>query len=237
VTNFQTGRPVAGVRVAQIGGDSQATTDAAGRFKLLVAAETKQYRLYATAPRGTSLLGGSLTAVAKPEGEILEVQVHVYPAIPLSGRVIDQSTGKPVAAEVAYWPLFPNHRIVPGMCSTGIGACGAFSQAAAQSDGSFELAALPGPGVLVARIAGRKDFQPVVVDAAAFFAKAGVAYGPPGAKGNWKDMLAVSVAKSTLVVMPQSTFQGISLLNIAPDAKDLTQDIRVTSKPRSKTAQ
>jgi beta-lactamase regulating signal transducer with metallopeptidase domain len=233
VTEFKTGRPIAGARVSQFDGLSQATTDAAGRFKLLGCAKTDQYRLHASAPQGASLLGGSATVAGTPGLGPLEVQLHVYPAIPISGRVIDLATGKPVPADVAYWPLFPNPQIVTGMCGTAINACGAFSQSFTQPNGGFALVALPGPGAVVVRVAGKKNFEPVLVDAEAFFAKEGVRYGAADTKGPWKDSLAISVMKTSVSAMPQSQFQGIALLNVSESAKQLTQNISVRSKSGS----
>jgi len=163
----------------------------------------------------------------------LEVQLHVYPAIPVKGRVIDQATGKPVPADVAYWPLYPNPQIVTGMCGTAINACGAFSQSFTQPNGDFALVALPGPGAVVVRVAGKQDFEPVLVDAATFFAKEGVPYAGADGKGNWKDSLAVAIAKTSLGAVPQSNFQGIALLNVSESAKQLTQNISVRSKSGS----
>jgi beta-lactamase regulating signal transducer with metallopeptidase domain len=233
VTEFGSDRPIAGAHVSQFNGLSRATTDAKGRFELRGCAKTDRYRLCASAPRGEALLSGAATIPGTPGLGPLEVQLHVYPAIPVKGRVIDQATGKPIPADVAYWPLYPNPQIVTGMCGTAINACGAFSQSFTQPNGDFALVALPGPGAVVVRVAGKQDFEPVLVDAATFFAKEGVPYAGADGKGNWKDSLAVAIAKTSLGAVPQSNFQGIALLNVSESAKQLTQNISVRSKSGS----
>jgi hypothetical protein len=233
VTDAKTGRPIAGARVNHFDGFSETTTDASGRFELWGGAKEDQYRLCASLPNQSSYIDGSLTALDTPGLAPLRVQLHVYPAIPLSGRVIDQSTGKPVPAEVSYWPLYPNTQIVKGMSGTAVSASGAFSESLANSDGTFSVGVLPGPGALIIRRSAGDDFEPARVDAEAFFEREGVPYGYAERKGRDQDHLITAAGIGGSGAMPQSQLRGIALLNVPETAKQLTQNVDVRSKAKN----
>jgi hypothetical protein len=236
VTDAKTGRPLAGARVSQLGGVSRAVTDASGRFELQGCAKADEYRLYASAPQGQSTyFTGSLTARDRPGLEPIDVQLHLYPAIPLAGRVIDAVTGKPVPAEVSYWPVARNAYVVKEMAGTAIRASGPFSTSFTKPDGSFALGVLPGPGALVVSIPGKGEFEPAHVDAAKFFRQQGVRYDSDRGEGQAQDYLMIAVAKDAIAATPQSQFQGIALLNVPETAKQLTQNIDVRSKAKGQT--
>jgi beta-lactamase regulating signal transducer with metallopeptidase domain len=229
VTDAQTGRPVEGARVQQFPGISRAITDAAGRFELRGCEKVREYRLMSGAR--ASYFSGSLTVRDTPGLGPIEVELHLYPAIPLTGRVVDRVTGKPVPAEVSYWPLYRNPHVVKGICGTAIHASGPYSTAFSKPDGSFAVGVLPGAGALVVRMPGKSDYEPASVDAAAFFEKQGVPYSPPDYMRQINhDYLAVPAFEGAAAAMPQSQFQGIALLNIPEAAGQITQNIDVHSK-------
>jgi beta-lactamase regulating signal transducer with metallopeptidase domain len=233
VTDAETRRPIAGARVSQLGGVSRAVTDASGRFELQGCAKADEYRLYATPPQGqTTYFTGSLTARDRPGLEPIDVQLHLYPAIPLAGRVVDSVTGKPVPAAVSYWPVARNAYIVKEMAGTAIRVSGPFSTSFTKLDGSFALGVLPGPGALVVSIPGKADFEPAHVDAAKFFRQQAVRYDSDQGEGQAQDYLMIAVAKDAIAATPQSQFQGIALLNVPETAKQLTQNIDVRSKAK-----
>ncbi len=236
VTDAKTGQPIAGARVNHFDGLSETTTDAAGRFELRGCAKEDKYQLGASLRNQSSYIDGSLTALDTPGLGPLEVQLHVYRAIPLSGRVIDRSNSKPVSAEVMYWPLYPSTHIEKGMSSTAFGI-GPFSQAPTNTDGTFSLGILPGPGAVVVRMSARDDFESAHVDAEAFFKHEGVRYGRADMKGPIKDSLVIAAGIGGSSAMPQSQFQGIALLNVPETATQLTQNIAVRSKAKSGATQ
>ncbi len=121
---------------------------------------------------------GSLTVRDTPGLGPIEVELHVYPAIPLTGRVVDRVTGKPVPAEVSYWPLYRNPHVVKGICGTAIRASGPWSTCFTKPDGTFSVGACPARA-LVVRMPEKSGYEPASVDAAAFFKKQGVPYAPP----------------------------------------------------------
>jgi beta-lactamase regulating signal transducer with metallopeptidase domain len=232
VTDAQTGRPLEGARVQQFPGFSQAVTDASGRFNLRGCEKTNEYRLVAGLSGARSpYFSGSLTVRDTPGLGPIEVELHVYSAIPLTGRVVDRVTGKPVPAEVSYWPVYRNPHVVKGICGTAIRASGPYSTAFSKPDGSFSVGVLPGAGALVVRMPGKSDYEPASVDAAAFFEKQGVPYTPPDYMRQMNyDYLAVPAFEDAAAAMPQSQFQGIALLNVPEAATQITQNIDVHSK-------
>jgi hypothetical protein len=232
VTDANTGQPVEGARVFQFPAISRAVTDAAGRFELRGCAKTSQYRICAVLPGAqATYISGGVTATDAPGLAPLQVDLHLYPAIPLTGRVIDRVTGKPVPAQVTYWPLYHNPHIVKGMSGTAIRASGPWSTCFTKPDGSFSVGVLPGPGAVVVDMPAKSDFEPAHVDAEAFFEKERVSYSQPDWKGQINfDYLAIAVGTDAVAPMPQSQFQGIALLNVPEAATQITQNIDVHSK-------
>jgi beta-lactamase regulating signal transducer with metallopeptidase domain len=234
VTDAKTGLPIAGARVFQFPPVSRAVTDAAGRFELRGCAKTDQYRICATLPGAqATYISGGVTATDAPGLAPLQVDLHLYPAIPLTGRVIDRVTGKPVPAQVTYWPLYHNPHIVRGMSGTAIRASGPWSTSFTKPDGSFSVGVLPGPGAVVVDMPAKSAYEPAHVDADAFFEKQRVPYGRPEWRGTVDfDYLVIAVGTDAASALPQSQFQGIALLNVPEAATQITQNIDVHSKTK-----
>ncbi len=229
VTDAQTGRPIPGARVGKFDGFTETVTDASGRFALDGCAKEKQYRLSAGFSLQPSTYIGGIFDVDDTSGfEPLQVHLHVFPAIPLSGRVIDRVTRQPVSARVLYWPVYPNTHVVQGMPVGG--AC---SETFTKSDGAFSLCVLPGPGALLVRAAASGRFEPACVDAAAFFVSQKARYGRDDMGGATKNTLFVAAGPGGVSGLSQSQFQGIALLNVPETAQRLTQDVDVRSKAKS----
>jgi beta-lactamase regulating signal transducer with metallopeptidase domain len=233
VTNAQSGRPIEGVRVSQLNGGSPATTDASGRFKLDGCAKADEYKLFALPPDQTLYFSGSLTARDQPGLSPLEVQLHVYPAIPLAGRVIDTISGRPVPAEVQYFPLYPNASVMQGKYGSAVNSLGPSSQSFSKPDGSFAIGVAPGPGALFVRAVGKDKYEPARVDAEAFFKQRAVPYHPDSSADGARDYLTVAIGKTLRISIPQHQFQGIALLNVPETAKEVAQDVSVRSTPTS----
>ncbi|HUY36310.1 MAG TPA: hypothetical protein VMV69_26465 [Pirellulales bacterium] len=229
MTDAKTGAAIEGARVSSFPGFSSVVTDASGRFTLRGCPKSDEYRLFAHPPVGECYLAGSRTTADVPGLDALETELHIYPAIPVTGLVTEQVSGRPVAAHVVYFPLYPNPHVVTGVGGSGVGAVGSFSEGYTNSEGTFSLAVLPGPGCLGVHAVGGEEFEPAQVDAVAFFEKARVAYGrsdqPEG-----KPRLFICIGAGGWSAMPQSQFHGIALLNVADGATKLTQDIGLKSK-------
>jgi hypothetical protein len=233
VTNAQSGRPVEGVHVSQLDGCSAATTDALGRFKLVGCAKADKYKIFAIPPAQSSYFSGSLTARDQPGLSPLEVQLHVYPAIPLSGRVIETISRRPVPAEIQYFPLYPNAYVRKGMYGSEIHSLGPSGRSFNKPDGSFAIGVAPGPGALFVRVVGMENYEPAGVDAEAFFKQRGVLYQPDSSADGSRDFLMVALGKDLHISVPQHQFQGIALLNVPETATQVAQDVSVRSKVTS----
>jgi RNA polymerase sigma factor (sigma-70 family) len=96
-----------------------------------------------------------------PATDAIVVDFDLMSGIRLRGRVTDRATGKPpMRAVVEYYPLFPNPH--------GSGLTNA-PEAAASSclvrpDGSYDLAVLPGPGVVCAAASPRRWYAAATTD-------------------------------------------------------------------------
>jgi hypothetical protein len=147
VADARTGRPIPKALVRQLDGYSETIADASGRFELQGCAKDKKYQLSAEFSLQPSTYIAGYFDIDNTSGlGPLQVQLHVFPAIPLSGHVIDRVTGQPVSAQVFYWPVYPNTHVVRGMPVGG--AC---SETLTKRDGSFSVCVLPGPGALLVR--------------------------------------------------------------------------------------
>ncbi len=210
-------------------GYSETIADASGRFELQGCAKDKKYQLSAGFSLQPSTYIAGYFDIDDTSGlGPLQVQLHVFPAIPLSGHVIDRVTGQPVSAQVFYWPVYPNTYVVRGMPVGG--AC---SETLTKRDGSFSVCVLPGPGALLVRAAARARFEPAWVDAPAFFASQKVRYGTADIGGTTKDSLFAAAGPGGIAALSQSQYQGIVLLNVPETTQRLTQDIDVRSKTKS----
>ena len=73
-----------------------------------------------------------------------------------------------MGADVFYWPVYPNSHVreVPGYAP--MQGFGPYNSGIAQSDGTYLLGVLPGPGAVFVRTAEGR-YRPACVDPEAFF--------------------------------------------------------------------
>jgi RNA polymerase sigma factor (sigma-70 family) len=145
VRDQATGKPLAGVQVRTAGMTFR--TDAEGRFEVLGCGKSPRYVLQAQPADGQLYFTAEAELFDTPGLGPLSCEFKLIPGIPVRGRAVDRRTGKAVAgARVYYYPLRPNP-FVTRLRVAYAHAEGA-SAATTGKDGSFALAALPGPGVL-----------------------------------------------------------------------------------------
>jgi hypothetical protein len=151
----------------------------------------------------------------------IETNVECVAGIPMRLKLIDKETGKPVTgADVAYFPIYPNPhaREVPGYAP--VRGAGAFNSGIWQSDGTYLLGVLPGPGGVFVRTA-ETLYRPACVDLGAFF-KAEAKPVQPGLGGDTNIIFTVhgdGVAATT-----QSQFSAIVLVNPDKGSAPLTAE-------------
>src|SRR5205085_983055 len=139
-------------------------------------------------------------------------------AVRLSGRVTDQSTGKPPkAAVVEYYPLLPN----PNLGKLTNCPTQAASSAVVRPDGSFDLAVLPGPGVVCVAASPRNAYAGAVVDddeTAKFFPEG---MNPGGGKG----VITAGGPGGQANFLPLNKYHALSLINPDEKAKSAAADL------------
>src|SRR5262245_49331744 len=165
VRDKDSGQPLSGVVVQGVSG-SKASTDAQGRYELSGFPKSAKAPIHANPPDQTHFM----TRVIVPDHAGLgptEADVVLKRGIPLHGRIIDRTTGKPVAASVRYQAVYPNPhvRTLPG--GDAIDGFSTFS-VTTRLDGYFTVAVLPGPGAILVT-ALRPGYQSAFVDPQKFF--------------------------------------------------------------------
>jgi hypothetical protein len=230
VRDKRTGRPLAGVDVGGSGTNARAKTDAEGRYSLTGFPKGPSYGLMVLAgekpPYFVTCRSVPDTAGLDP----LRADVDCVPGIPLRLKLIDKETGKPpVGAEVAYWPIYPNPHVreVPGYAP--VRGSGPYNQGVLQSDGTYLLGVLPGPGAVVVRTAEGR-YRPACVDPEVFFGVERKKTGEGMAYGD-RNSLYIASGEGT-GGLPQSQFSAIVLVNPPDDSGPLAAEAVLERDPR-----
>jgi RNA polymerase sigma factor (sigma-70 family) len=238
VRDQATVRPFAGVRVCALPTDPPTFTDEKGRFEIPWCPKNSQgqgyYMVMAEPQTGQPYFAAKISVPDRPGFDPLTADLDLTSGIPLSGRVMDQATGKPPrAAVVEYYPLFPNAHCAKLMhCSAR-----AASSALIQPDGSYSLAVLPGPGVVCVAASPRNSYAVARVDdkeLANFFRDRPEAWSPDRA-GTWSLDKVTALARSQQLlfatgegppgILSVSKHNALSLINPDERADFLTLDL------------
>jgi RNA polymerase sigma factor (sigma-70 family) len=159
-----TRRPMAGVKVSV---SDQGTyfptfTDAAGGYELSGCPKSPQYLVAAQPQHGEPYFAASASLSSGVGLDSMTADFDLLRGIPLKGRVIDQSAGKPPKrAVVEYYSLYPNPH---ASLLTKLAHLVPASSAAIASDGSFSLAVLPGPGIVLVAASPRDSYATALLD-------------------------------------------------------------------------
>ncbi len=151
ITDQATGRPIAGVDLrAYVRGRGTvvaARSDAEGRFRLLDLPTEGKLCVEARSGKGRPYLRQSVERPLR-SSEVAPVRVDIPMArgVLVLGRVIDAATKRGVQARVTYMPYSENPHAVQRPRFFGDDA-----DFDVEPDGSFELVAVPGPGVVAVR--------------------------------------------------------------------------------------
>jgi protocatechuate 3,4-dioxygenase beta subunit len=125
-----------------------AATDAAGRFALTGLPPQPTYGLHVHPPEKSPLLSREIDVPDSPGLQPMSAEVTLARGIILTGRVIDERTGRGVQSEVWFAPLPGNKWFAkPGYDSYRRAQSGPGTD----PEGNIRALAIPGPGVLVAR--------------------------------------------------------------------------------------
>lgn len=215
VVDAKTSAPLSGIYVSGV------KTGLDGRFELTGHAKAKDYYVSAS-PGDQPYLVASKHVRDTPGLEPLEVTLEMTRGIVVNGRVTDRVTGKPVAANLGYYPLDGNENVKRGVGGMEARGVGAFAASWTDRDGKFSITVLPGPGFIGITGEQRDRFQPANVDVVAFAKKENVLYAknPPG---GLDENLLVMAGEGSWSAMPQWNFNEIELLNLPVGTDDSTR--------------
>jgi protocatechuate 3,4-dioxygenase beta subunit len=221
VKETATGKPQAGVTVKF--GDPRdhrapaltATTDANGRYEIHGAKKTNEYELSIKRDPKTGMIGRTVKLRDTPAYEPIVADIGVAKGIVLTGRLLDDQTGDPVAGYVCVGVLVDNEsaKVHPEFDSPDC-----YDFADAKENGIYRTVVPPGPVLLMAGIrptgVGKgpteSRYQQLKTDAAypQYFDKELTGFRSPG--------------NSTTIMQGQ----WCKVLKLKPDETELTFDIR-----------
>ncbi len=153
VRDRQSGRPVAGVVIKQKFSPEvefipyvETTTDSQGRYRLVGLPLGREGELQTRAPSGQSFpyFNGRVPVGHPPGVTPIHLDFDLARGVWVTGRVIDQVSGKPVQATVSYFVFDDN----PNFNDESIARQELIHRARTDADGAFRLVAFPGAGVL-----------------------------------------------------------------------------------------
>jgi RNA polymerase sigma factor (sigma-70 family) len=147
VREVGSGKPVAGyVIYCTASACRGVVSDKDGRYLLEGAPKRKEYLLNVEPPAGSSWLPAGARSVDEEGLRPLRVDFTVARGIVVRGRVLDRTTGRGVRGEV-HFVLLPGNKFASkhGFNRHRYGIMGTKTEA----DGRFQLAVIPGPGVLM----------------------------------------------------------------------------------------
>jgi RNA polymerase sigma factor (sigma-70 family) len=159
IRDVDTGSPIAGAQVrTSTGYNSQVTTisDAQGNYRLTGLPKTDEYLVGVLPPnpKQSNLLSRTI-GVPGPEGlGPIKQDIELAHGVVVTGRIIDQSTGKGIQGGVRFVPL-PDNKFFgkPGYD----GYRRDRTMMSSDPDGSYRVVVIPGPGVLMAQVFGREE--------------------------------------------------------------------------------
>jgi protocatechuate 3,4-dioxygenase beta subunit len=153
VRDHTTGKPVAGATLFvnfwinpryEESRWGKAVTDKDGRYELLGLAKKANYTLMVKPAPGQLYFQRHVDIHDPPGLEPLTADIDMLQGLTVRGKVTDKATGKPVAGVmVDYHPLYanPNAQKLAGFWTPR-------SEATTETDGSYALTVLPGPGLI-----------------------------------------------------------------------------------------
>ena len=154
VRDVETQRPIAGARVVLFGVGLTAITDDRGQFRIAGQPPSRpnEPNLIAVTVDGEPYVK-VIKSIGNTRGrETIQVDVALKRGNWVDGRVVDLTTGKPVAAVVEYWPYRDNPHLSTYANTTFVDSIGGDeAEFPTDAQGRFRAVALPGGGVLAVR--------------------------------------------------------------------------------------
>lgn len=156
ITDATTGKPLAGISVQSMHGFGQGTsvnTDKEGKYRLEGLPPDKSYRVFAMPPKDSLYMRRLGTADDTPGEKPIRLDLAMVKGIPVSGRLLDKQTGRPVQGGIRFAPLPKNPYVdKPGFDSYK----GDRTMQSVDADGCFRVVTIPGPSLLMVQVFGRE---------------------------------------------------------------------------------
>ena len=225
VRDADTGEPIAnavvGIQGIRIGNTNytmgrflEARTNAAGEYTLhgvarLSARSEMTHTVQVTPARGSAYFRWPNIEVPKPGGfDPISLDIGLKRAIPVSGKLRNAETGEPVNGLVGYFPLMENEHLDDYKNYRRSQSSAVPDLYATDADGSFQLPAMPGPGLLVG----------IGLDASKYLPGAGAE------KAGWPN-----VERPRYAVHLQSidSVHSLDRIEIETDAKVFSHDVKL----------
>jgi protocatechuate 3,4-dioxygenase beta subunit len=224
VRDKATGKPLAGVEITDRKPFGAGTTyiahpDNEGRYELLGYPRSETYYVWAQPTEGQLYFAEKVARPDTPGSDSITADFDLISGIPLSGRVTDAATKKPVkGAKVYYYPRKPNRYAARIVYGVGVGA----SSATTRPDGSFSLAVLPGPGVIACKCLGNHPYMWVTAAELRDFFK------DREFQAFREDVLQIAPSKdSPGDDISQEEYHALALINPNDKAESVKQDLTV----------
>jgi protocatechuate 3,4-dioxygenase beta subunit len=153
------GRPVAGARVSAAAAYNlslDATTDAAGRFRITGMSKQEDYHVYVGPADGSPLIARTFQLPDTDGLQPVRADLELARGVVVTGRVIDRATGRGVHCSLGYVALPGNTFIRRPEFAVVADRSLASST---DEEGHFRFPVLPGPGVLMAQAHGRETLD------------------------------------------------------------------------------
>ncbi|HUP80566.1 MAG TPA: hypothetical protein VM260_18600, partial [Pirellula sp.] len=122
-------------------------TDKNGRYSLTGLAKSDDSRLIVVPPRGSRYLPIGVSPKTKDARDTVKLDMKLKPVALLRGQVKDSATGKPISGSIQYNAMAKNPNLAD---YRGFTACD-LHECKTDNDGRYEIAVLPGEGVVTFR--------------------------------------------------------------------------------------
>lgn len=192
--------PIQHVQITISNARGRVVTDANGQFEFPGAPRRDKYGVMAVPFQDQPYLIGSQSVTNAEGSDPLTVELGLTRGIVFSAQVLDAETGRPVQAQVAYYPLYPNAHVQPAIGYEAAGGGGAVNEAYTFWSDSFTIAILPGPGAVCVRATETDRYSPTRVNPADFF------------KNNEYGQDKQSLARSNLLLTQESQVGNVAML-------------------------
>jgi len=145
VTDFKTGRPLAGVHVRSTGSlYVGSVTGADGKYGL-EGLPLGRSAVSVMPPAGSRQIAGGVSLNLEPGSQPINRDIRLTEGIPVHGRTANERTGKPVPGQLRYFASRANPHVKE---SDSLARFSFHANFRPDGDGRFEIPVLPGQGIL-----------------------------------------------------------------------------------------